>query len=166
MRRMFELRQIAERALPALRIRGGAGPMKRSGPPKRKAPLKRSKALSARSSKRGKGKAREGRSTEPKPRLSYASAAVAHSREPAHTCCCGCGRRATEWHHVFEQQHYPELADEPDNVVKVNPLCHARHTNRFRRLPRRAIRRAERLATTEKMKSYLDHKYGPVEETA
>lgn len=95
---------------------------------------------------------------EAKPKLSKESAEVAFNRSGGR-CACGCSRPATEWHHVFDQARFPELVDEPDNVVAVATACHKAHTDAFRRLPRYAVRRAERLATTEMRKAYLETHY-------
>lgn len=96
-----------------------------------------------------------------KQRLSVesAEAALRAWRALAGACVCGCGRRATEWHHIFGQQQFPELADEPDNVVPVAATCHTAHTSARRRFSRRVCIRAERLATTAKRRAYLDRYY-------
>lgn len=103
---------------------------------------------------------------KPKPRLSFesASAAMYHVTRGSKgliLCACGCNRQATTWHHIFDQQHYEELADDPDNVVAVASYCHDRHTSAMARFPRSIAKRAEHLATTERMKAYLDRTYGP-----
>lgn len=95
---------------------------------------------------------------KPKARLSEASASIAFERYDG-LCACGCGDDATEWHHIFDQQHYPELADEPDNVVPVAPRCHRRHTDWLQLFPRAICVRAERFATTPSMENYLDRHY-------
>lgn len=94
-----------------------------------------------------------------KPRLSEESAAIALSRSDGF-CACGCGRRATEWHHVFTQQRYPELVDNPDNIVMVASPCHAAHTIAAKRFPRRVCKHAEtHLMMTPQMEAYLDRYY-------
>lgn len=116
-------------------------------------------SLKRTSLKRRRGKA--------KPRLSQGSAREAYSRFNAYgthhqgfvSCICGCGLPAQEWHHIFDQNAYPELADEPDNVVPVGFRCHAEHTNAKRRLPRSVCRYAEGLALTPQMERYLEREY-------
>ena len=93
-----------------------------------------------------------------KPRLSEESARVALERSGG-WCECGCGRRATQHHHVFSQRLFPLLVDEPDNIVTVASSCHTAHTNAWRRFPRSICRRAERLATTPKMQNFLERTY-------
>jgi hypothetical protein len=101
-----------------------------------------------------------------KPRLSQESAMIALERFhplglPFMPCICGCGARSQEWHHVFDQNRYPELADDPDNIVPVAARCHADHTSAKRRLPRFACRYAERLAVTPQMENHLARHYLP-----
>lgn len=93
-----------------------------------------------------------------KPRLSEASASIAYERSDGY-CACGCGRKASEWHHVFDQNHYPELVDEPDNILAVAEYCHRRHTDAVERFDRSICKRAERFAVTPSMENYLDNHY-------
>jgi len=85
---------------------------------------------------------------------------MVHLRTGGH-CACGCGKPAsiTAPHHVFPKSRWPELLNEPDNLIAANADCHARHETAFKRFPRYAIRRAERLASTPAMKAYLDSHY-------
>lgn len=94
----------------------------------------------------------------PKPRLSEAVASIAYERSNG-LCACGCGRRATEWHHIFGQRKYPELVDVADNIVALAEHCHREHTVAFNRLPRSICATAERLAVTPSMENYLDRYY-------
>jgi hypothetical protein len=97
---------------------------------------------------------------EAKPRLTQATASSALARwghDPL--CVCGCGGAARFWHHVFDQQHYPGLVDEIDNVVPVAGRCHELHTKAIVRYPRSVARYAERLATTPQMSRYLERNY-------
>ena len=93
-----------------------------------------------------------------KPRLSHETAYKALKRVDA-KCECGCHQIAYQWHHVFPQNKWPELVDNIDNIVAVNIDCHARHTNAYKRFPRSICKRAEHLATTDKMRAYLDNTY-------
>ena len=76
-------------------------------------------------------------------------------------CACGCGKRAAleAPHHVFAKQRWPELINEPDNLIAAAPDCHARHETAHRRFPQYAVRRARRLATTDAMRAYLARTY-------
>ena len=75
--------------------------------------------------------------------------------------CVVCGGCAVDWHHVFPKSKFPQLRDEKTNLIAVCRRCHANHEVAYRRLPRSAIARAEGLATTDAMRSYLDRTYGP-----
>ena len=93
-----------------------------------------------------------------RPRLTHDTASAAWERFGGH-CACGCGRRADEWHHIFDQQRFPELVDEIDNIVAVARRCHEQHTQRTKLFARRVCRFAERLAVTPRMQDYLDRNY-------
>jgi hypothetical protein len=94
-----------------------------------------------------------------KPRLSEESASIALARSDG-LCVCGCGRRATEWHHIWQQQRFPELVDNPDAVVAVASPCHSAHTSAAKRFPRSICRHAEvTLTMTPQMAAYLDRYY-------
>lgn len=75
-------------------------------------------------------------------------------------CECGCGERASEWHHIFTQKRWPELIDVAANIVAVAKRCHERHTKAAQRFPRSLCRRAEGLVSSPAMESYLDRFYG------
>jgi hypothetical protein len=94
--------------------------------------------------------------------MSFATRMVAFARTAGY-CACGCRKLATDPHHIFPRQRHPELVDEPDNVIAVYRPCHTAHENAYRRFPRSICETAERLATTEPMKAYLDRTYGPRE---
>lgn len=95
-----------------------------------------------------------------KPKVSQEVLIMVHLRTGGY-CACGCGKPAisTAPHHVFPKQRWPELINEPDNLIGVAADCHANHEVASKRLPRYAIRRAERLACTPAMKAYLDRTY-------
>jgi hypothetical protein len=93
--------------------------------------------------------------------MSNATRAIAKERTGG-LCACGCGGYGWSPHHVFPRQRWPELIDEPDNVIYLDPGCHANHESGSRRVPRSAIRCSEHLARTEPMKRYLDSVYGPL----
>jgi hypothetical protein len=94
-----------------------------------------------------------------RPKLSVKTAQAAYKRYGGN--CAGCGKRATEWHHVLSQQKFPEFIDEIDNVLPLCRSCHWAHTSAIRRLPRRSIGSAEGLPLTPAMHNYLDRTYGP-----
>jgi len=76
------------------------------------------------------------------------------------SACVVCGRKDhLDPHHVFPKQKWPELKWEPDNIIPVCRKCHADHEVAYRRLPRAAVKPAERLATDDRMKAYLDRTY-------
>src|ERR1039458_7940195 len=83
------------------------------------------------------------RKRKAKPVMALPTRVVAFDRSGG-WCVCGCGRRAQQGHHVFDKNRYPELVDEPDNIVAVARACHERHTSAMERLPRFAIASAER----------------------
>jgi len=101
------------------------------------------------------------RSSSPKPRLSEGTARVVFLLSDGF-CACGCGRPATEYHHIFSQSKHRNLVDVSDNIVPVAARCHSRHTNAVERFPRSICVRAEGLATTPAMENYLDRVYGVV----
>lgn len=80
-------------------------------------------------------------------------------------CANACGRRAIDPHHVFPQSKWPDLADEPNNVVALCRHCHAAHHsgNPDERLPRRVARHAMLLVGPdregERRKAYLERYY-------
>lgn len=80
-------------------------------------------------------------------------------------CACGCGRRVERhnpacYHHVFPKQSWPELIDEPNNVVAVAVDCHANHETAAQRFPRKVTRHAALLAEGDPaMREYLDRTY-------
>lgn len=73
--------------------------------------------------------------------------------------CVGCGLKARFWHHVLSQQKWPELADEPLNVVAVCRRCHERHHTGVLRLSRSSVRVVEQLELTEPQKRFLERSY-------
>jgi hypothetical protein len=84
--------------------------------------------------------------------------------------CCACGRRVTDWppgiayHHIFPKDavHWPELVDDPMNVVLVCAECHSRHETAVVRLPIRVTDLAlEWCARDEAMVAYLTRTYAP-----
>lgn len=82
-------------------------------------------------------------------------------------CVCGCGRRIAPfpigYHHILPRQRWPELTNEPDDIVGVAADCHANHETGTTRLPRSACALAERLAICEPRRaSYLNRTYGPL----
>lgn len=68
-------------------------------------------------------------------------------------------------HHIFPKQKnkWPELKDEPSNIITVCRDCHERHENASKRLPRSVCKYAESLPMTPAMESYLDRTYGPLD---
>lgn len=78
-------------------------------------------------------------------------------------CCCGCGEPIAPfplgYHHTFPKAMWPELSAVLDNIVGVAANCHANQETGFRRLPRKAVACVEHLATTGRMKSYLERSY-------
>lgn len=100
-------------------------------------------------------------------KLSEESAKVAYGRlHGERRCGAGCGELATQWHHIFSQSKFPDLADHPDNLIAVCSDCHERHTNASKRLPRAAVAPAEHLASTPAMENYLERVYGAQEAAA
>lgn len=68
---------------------------------------------------------------------------------------------ADDPHHIFEVKHFPELVDEPNNVVAIARYCHDNHHAAFRRLPRKITRHAALLAEGDPpMEAYLRSHYG------
>ncbi len=92
--------------------------------------------------------------------LSYESAAEALAWYGDR--CVSCGEQAESWHHVFYTRAFPELADDPGNVIPVCKDCHMRHHSAHKRLPRALIASAEGLATSNQRRAFLDRIYGPV----
>lgn len=90
--------------------------------------------------------------------MSFDTRMIAFARTEGY-CACGCGKVATDPHHIFPKQRWPELVDEPDNVVAVYRPCHAAHENAHHRFSRSVCATAERLAVTEPMKAYLNRTY-------
>lgn len=140
----------------------------------RSSPLRRAKAPLARSEPLSRGsaplarKSREKRILSEETRLAVLAAHPLRGRGFGLRCACGCGRRADPrnpacWHHVLAKHLFPELFDEPDNLVLLAVDCHSSHETAARRVPRRVIVRAERLATNPQRESYLDRTYGPRE---
>jgi hypothetical protein len=76
-------------------------------------------------------------------------------------CICGCGRWAFEIHHVLPEGKFPELAKAESNYVAVNPVCHARHENAFRRLRRDCLPQyvLDLAATDSRYQLYLERTY-------
>jgi hypothetical protein len=93
-----------------------------------------------------------------KPKLSKESAEVAYERSEGD--CVNCLDPATSYHHIFYQTRWPELVDDPDNVIALCDWCHANHHAASHRLPRSVCGLAEALATTEAMEDWLDRIYG------
>lgn len=129
-----------------------------------KAPLARSKPLSRGSAPLARD-SREGRILSEETCLAVLAAHPLRSNGGLLLCACGCGWRVEPrnpacWHHVFAKHLFPELFDEPDNLVLLAVDCHSSHETAARRVPRRMIVRAERLATNPQRESYLDRTYG------
>ena len=68
-----------------------------------------------------------------KPRMSEKTMLAAARRSKGH-CACGCDSDPNSWHHIFPRSKWPELIDEPDNVVFIAALCHMRHEAASRRM--------------------------------
>jgi hypothetical protein len=100
--------------------------------------------------------------------MSPETRAAALARD-GHVCRCGCGRRATQVHHIFKRERWPLLADEIENLIAVAPLCHMRHEVAFQRLASGVIQvQAERVLAKVRrdgdgylpsMRSYLMRSY-------
>src|SRR5437016_4640195 len=97
--------------------------------------------------------------TPPKDKVSPQTRTIAYERTNG-ICAAGCGRNGSSWHHILPKQRWPELIDEPDNVILVCLLCHSRHEGAFKRLPRSAIRCVNRLVLDEPMRAYIERTYG------
>ncbi len=93
-------------------------------------------------------------------RLSQESAEQAWWRSGGRCEAPKCGRVAEEWHHIFSQQKYPELADNTRNIVSLCKKHHSGHHSAMHRLPRSVCHRAEILARDSSMLLYLDRFYG------
>lgn len=80
-------------------------------------------------------------------------------------CACGCGRRIAPFpigfHHVFPKgdRMWPELVNEPRNIVGLAADCHANHETGMTRLPRSAVAIAEALVADARMGRYLETHY-------
>jgi hypothetical protein len=131
--------------------------MKRSGI-KRKTQLQRGQNAALRRRK-GLSRGKPSRKAQTRSAPEYIAARATAFLRAGGKCECGCGRAAEEPHHIWPEEKWPALVAVPDNIICISRICHARHTSAFRRLPRYAIRRAERLATDEGMKAYLDRAY-------
>lgn len=113
---------------------------------------------------RTKTPSRLSRRVKPKAKLSAATRALVWHRSGGR-CACGCGGQVDPlnpacWHHVFPKQSYPELIDNPDNIVLVTVDCHANHETAAKRLPMRVTRHAARLAEHDPaMRAYLTRTY-------
>ena len=94
------------------------------------------------------------------PKLSEESAQIAYWRSGGYCAAPKCGKQAVDNHHIFYTQAFPELADEPDNVIALCRRCHADHHAASHRLPRSVCKVAERLASTPRMEDWLDRRYG------
>ena len=92
-----------------------------------------------------------------KPRLSQESAEAAFWRSGG--VCAVCHGRATSHHHIFPQTKYPELADEPDNLVSLCANCHLNHHSWAKRIPRNLVKDAEHLAKTGSQQRFLEKNY-------
>src|ERR1039457_3372305 len=102
---------------------------------------------------------------KPKPWMSAETRDIAFWRSGGY-CACGCGKPVEPdnpacFHHVLPKGtgKWPELADEPDNVVALAVDCHANQEAGSKRLSRKVIASAERLAVTPQMKSFLARTY-------
>ncbi len=71
-----------------------------------------------------------------------------------------CGALATDNHHVLYTQRWPELGDEPDNLIALCRSCHANHHSGMRRLSRSLCRYAEKLADDGPKQAFLKRTYG------
>lgn len=69
-------------------------------------------------------------------------------------CACGCGAATDVIARVFDAKQWPELYDEPDNVIAMRARCWECHLV-VPCVPIRATRHAQRFATTPAMRSYL-----------
>ena len=70
----------------------------------------------------------------PKRRPAISDDVRERAAQRSHGRCVGCGRPATELHHVFAVRLFPELVDVEANLVAVDRQCHARHESAFYRL--------------------------------
>lgn len=101
---------------------------------------------------------------KPRPTVSETTRRIALHRTGGR-CACGCGRpvepsNPATYHHVFPKQRWPELIDDPDNVVAVAVDCHANHEAASHRFPRRLTRHAALLAEGDTaMQDYLARTY-------
>ncbi len=80
-------------------------------------------------------------------------------------CICGCGKPIAEGpiglHHVLPKARFPELAQDPRNIVGVTAKCHANHESAYRRLKRYALAPiVASLLTTAQRRSYFRRTYG------
>jgi 5-methylcytosine-specific restriction endonuclease McrA len=67
---------------------------------------------------------------------------------------------AQDAHHVLYTQRFPELADDPDNVVALCRQCHADHHAASHRLPRKIARHAALLAEGSPQRlSFIERTY-------
>jgi 5-methylcytosine-specific restriction endonuclease McrA len=70
-----------------------------------------------------------------------------------------CGGRATSHHHIWPQSKYPDLADEPANLLSLCAKCHMDHHSWAKRIPRSLVKHAEHLATTGSQERFLEKNY-------
>ena len=110
-----------------------------------------------RSPLRRRGRLRPGR--KPKPRVSPESREAAYARTQG-LCGCCCGRRAQgPPHHILPKQRWPELIDEPANLLPICFRCHQLHEEAIRRIPYYAIGSVWDLDLSEPQKRYIENTY-------
>lgn len=84
-------------------------------------------------------------------------------RRQGGVCCCGCGRPISPGligaHHILPKARWPELVDEPLNVVGVFADCHASHETGMARLPREAVKLVLALPLDGPQRRYVENTY-------
>jgi hypothetical protein len=79
------------------------------------------------------------------------------------SCACGCRRQISPWpigyHHILPKERWPELVNEPRNIVGVYRDCHANHESGFTRLPMQAVKTVCWLALDGAQRNYLVRTY-------
>ena len=98
-----------------------------------------------------------------KPGVSWKAAVAAIDRDGGWCVSCGNKEAYAQLHHLLPRQKFPDLIDEPANLIVVCSDCHERHENASRRFSRALCRPVEGLHLTPPMKRYLDSIYGPLE---
>jgi hypothetical protein len=79
-------------------------------------------------------------------------------------CICGCGQPIASgpigYHHIWPRQRWPELADDPANVVGVTADCHAKHESASRVLPCACVAVVtEGIVVDNQMRAYFERHY-------